>query len=119
MSVRRDPSQHGDVLSLSREDQLRVLSERLTTVSTIIDTRQFQQAPRMLHDAQELCELILPKQAAAARSALEDLSHRLKVWRDQWPRLQSDTGFRIAVARELRLWSQQLLGPLKPKSPTS
>ena len=84
------------------------LGDELHRVATFVATKQLVQVPRALQDARELCEWLLPGQVNPVRSVLEDLSHRLQIWRTNWPRLQSELGFRLAVARELRLWGQQV-----------
>ena len=105
-----------DVAALKRNEQLRVLSETLSRVATAIDTRQVYLIPRQLSDAQELCEWIQPHQPQAAQAMLADLAHRLQVWRNSWIHLKNDTGFHIAVSRELHLWSQQLLTSITRKT---
>ena len=105
------------ILLLSREEQMRLISEQLLQAAMTIHTRQFAQVPRELSEARELCERVLPQQAAATKVVLEDVAHRLQIWRNAWPRLKTDLGFRMAVARELRLWAQQLVTPLARKRP--
>lgn len=110
--------QRSEVMSLGEAERLRLLSDELQRVSTIVDTKQLTQVPRALSELREMCEWLTPQHATTLRMVLEDLAHRLQVWRNNWPRLQNDFGFRIAVARELRLWAQQLSASIvKRKAP--
>ena len=111
------PHPRDDILALPPEDQLRFLGEQLSRAATMVDTRQFAQVPGELSEGRECWERTLPQQSATIRPVLEDLAHRLDVWRNTWSRLQHDVAFRLAVARELRLWSQQLAVSMAKKPP--
>ena len=58
--------------------------------------------------ADERCARLAPQATGPHKALLEDLSQRLRVWRDVWPRLSKDAGFRAAVSRESRLWADKL-----------
>ena len=65
---------------------------------------------KFLVDAQRLCDA-----AATRASSREDLARVLtnvktavETWQNVWPRLGQDKEFRLAVAREARLWAKRL-----------
>ena len=45
--------------------------------------------------------------APALAGLLANLTMALQTWRDVWPRLGAQREFRLAVAREARLWSER------------
>ena len=50
------------------------------------------------------------RQSAAGRREQEELQTVLDTWQQVWPRLNSQSEFRQAVAREARRWSERLSG---------
>lgn len=47
---------------------------------------------------------------AARRELLAHLQTALSTWQQVWPRLGGQQPFRLAVAREARLWAKRLAG---------
>lgn len=101
------PRGQAGIIALTREEQLRLLSEQFAALALAVDGPG-NAVPAALTATRELCQWIAPHQPASTRTLLEDLAHRAEVWQDVWPRLGKDGSFRAAVAREARLWSAKL-----------
>lgn len=62
-----------------------------------------------LRRAQALCEAVADRAGSPdLKALLPNVQQALKTWQQVWPRLGSERDFRLAVAREARLWSKRL-----------
>ncbi len=83
------------------------VSEAFLQVAAQIEQRDKQQAVekllKQLHlDCQKLSEATQSKEI---QSSTAQVQQALETWLQVWPRLSSQDDFRLAVAREARLWS--------------
>ncbi len=62
----------------------------------------------LLGAANALCERAAATQTAEGKVALTTLATALQTWQQVWPRLGREQDFRLAVAREARLWAKRL-----------
>ncbi len=63
--------------------------------------------------AQVLCQQAADHAPSAElRQLLTNVQAALTTWHQVWPRLGTQRDFRLAVAREARLWSKKLSGGL-------
>jgi len=92
---------------MTSPNSLQELSQDFLQLAEAVDASGAR-VPTALSTAHALCARLIPQQTGATQTLLEDLAHRLEVWQQVWPRLSKDGGFRIAVARESRLWAQKL-----------
>ena len=88
-------------------ESLQQLSQRFLQIATAVDKHDAR-VPEALTATHTLCMQTASQQTGATKTLLDDLAHRLEVWRDVWPRLGQDAGFRAAVSREARLWAHKL-----------
>lgn len=90
------------------------VAAQFDAISAAAEARQPQrQLVALLEQAMTLCRHTdgLNGQEAQRR-LLAHLTTVLQTWRDVWPRLGTQREFRLAVAREARLWAQRLRSPL-------
>ena len=60
-------------------------------------------------ETRALCEQAAGRAGSGALNALlANVSTALRTWQDVWPRLGTQRDFRVAVAREARLWAKRL-----------
>ena len=99
-----DPSpRNGSSERLSR------LAAHLATIASHIQaSRPETQLVELLGQAQRLCEAAAAQpRATSVKTLLANLTMALQTWQHMWPRLGAQSEFRLAVAREARLWSQR------------
>ena len=58
--------------------------------------------------ARTSCERAAATQTAETRMALTNVATALQTWEQVWLRLGREQDFRLAVAREARLWSKRI-----------
>ncbi len=63
--------------------------------------------PQLFAQTLTLCERTAATSSAETQRALSQVRQALKTWTTVWPRLGSQPEFRLAVAREARLWSKR------------
>ncbi len=85
------------------------LAEAFSVITSTID--QAQSDPVVsgaFVQAIELCEQARAEESSTeTRHLLANVQTALETWRHVWPRLKHQEEFRLAVAREARLWAQQ------------
>ena len=60
-------------------------------------------------ETRALCEQAAARVGSGELNALlANVSTALRTWQDVWPRLGTQRDFRVAVAREARLWAKRL-----------
>lgn len=84
------------------------ISDQFLRIAQAAEAKPGAEILMLLTTARQRCLEQAAHQPTATRALLEDLAHRLQVWSEVWPRLGKDAGFRQAVAREARLWSQKI-----------
>jgi len=83
------------------------LADRLETVAAGIESRQSDDAViALLCLAQQACDRLAAHPAQGA--AWSTLGQALQTWQQVWARLGGQRDFRLAVAREARLWAKRL-----------
>ena len=92
---------------MTSPEPLQQLSQQFSRIATAVDARNAR-VPDTLAAAHALCAQTASQQTCATKTLLDDLTHRLAVWREVWPRLGQDAGFRTAVSRESSLWAAKL-----------
>ena len=64
-----------------------------------------------MEDARRACEAAAARaESSDMRDLLINVQSALRTWREVWPRLGTEQPFRLAVAREARLWAKRLGG---------
>ena len=60
-------------------------------------------------EVRALCEQAAARERSALlKGWLANMSEALRTWQNVWPRLGTQQEFRLAVAREARLWGKRL-----------
>ena len=63
----------------------------------------------LLTELQRTCEeWTVQPSSASAKQWVSNLQTVIQTWKEIWPRMGGQREFRLAVARETRLWSQRL-----------
>jgi hypothetical protein len=83
---------------------------RLTALASGIEARQPAQAIMGLleHTRSSCQEAVGTARAHALKPLLAQVETAARTWQQVWPRLGGDREFRLAVAREARLWAKRL-----------
>ncbi len=85
------------------------IAEQFTAIAKWIDEgRGAEGVLPLLAQARVLCEQAATSAMAKAKPELVNLQQALETWQTVWPRLGSQQEFRLAVAREARLWAKRL-----------
>ncbi|MBI3321102.1 MAG: hypothetical protein HYZ91_02405 [Candidatus Omnitrophica bacterium] len=89
---------------------LEPITTELLAVASAIQERQPEAAMiERLATLERLCAApVAQERNGAATPWLANVKTVLETWRQVWPRLGQDEEFRLAVAREARLWSKRL-----------
>lgn len=62
----------------------------------------------LLRDSEQSCQRAAKEQTGETKTLLMNVATAVQTWRQVWPRLGSQSEFRLAVAREAELWSKRL-----------
>ena len=86
------------------------LAASLTALASGIEARQPDASLlALLAKTQALCECAGASEGSAARKQrLAQVRTATETWHTVWPRLGGQRDFRLAVAREARLWSKRI-----------
>ena len=86
------------------------LAEQLLALASAIDARRPDaDIAALLQQVSRLCERAsAAERSAAVRETLTRVQRATQAWQQVWHRLSEDREFRLAVAREARLWSRRL-----------
>ena len=81
-------------------------AQALTAIADGIEGRQNDaQVMALLAQARTACQLPTASQPPAGEARLSTV---LEAWQQVWPRLSAQRDFRLAVAREARLWAKRV-----------
>ncbi len=87
---------------------------RLTTqlggiTAAIEDGKPDAMITTLLSELQQACEVLtIQPSSASVMQWVGNLKVVIQTWKEIWPRMGGQREFRLAVAREARLWSQRL-----------
>ena len=92
------------------------LPVRLTALAAGIESRQpTATLIGMLEQTQALCEIgASAASTPTLKQILSQVETATQTWQQVWSRLGVDREFRLAVAREARLWAKRLAEHAKP-----
>ncbi len=85
---------------------------RIAAIATCVEARQPDATVmEVFAQARASCEEAAAQEVSAdLKLQLAHLRTVLETWQQVWPRLATQDEFRLALAREARLWSQRLAG---------
>lgn len=88
------------------------VAERFAAVASSIEQQHSdEQVLRALSDAQTVCDQLAAAEASDThRQLLQHVKIVFETWQQVWHRLGTQREFRLAVAREARLWTKRLGG---------
>ena len=89
---------------------MRPISEQFIEISEQIEKRKTLQAvEKQLAQLRQDCAIAAAQATSEeARESFVQVQQALETWHRVWPKLGTQPEFRLAVAREARLWSNRL-----------
>ncbi|MBI3996635.1 MAG: hypothetical protein HY352_03145 [Candidatus Omnitrophica bacterium] len=94
---------------MSPESTLERVGTIFADLASLIEARKpADLIQRALADLTTVCaQASAQKQAGAAQELLRNVSTAVQTWEQVWPRLGQQPEFRLAVAREARMWAKR------------
>lgn len=88
------------------------VAERVAVIADGLEAhRDDAQVLQAIREARAVCErLAAAEGSATTQQLLKNLTVVFETWQQVWPRLGVQREFRLAVAREARLWAKRLSG---------
>ena len=84
------------------------VADHFAAIAERVERRQADDGvPQLFAQTRTLCERTAATSSAEMQRALSQVQQALETWATVWPRLGAQPEFRLAVAREARLWSKR------------
>ena len=85
------------------------VAERFADIASCVNEQRGDAAVKTaIEEAAACCQAATEGRGDEVRALLTNLTTALQTWREVWPRIGKQPGFRLAVAREAGLWSKRL-----------